>query len=154
MSIPTSATTPPSPISIPTKRERVGCSPWSKRSARKATTSGTAAIRIAASEDDTRCSPNAISGNGIVISNRAKAVSQRSGSPRSAPLRHAIGSSTSAASATRDQATKPGDRSSSTAILMNRYGTPQTTETAANRIQPRGVMRSLSAVPQSRRPPR
>ena len=120
MSMPTNAITPPSPTSIPTKRVRVGCSPRSKRRARKAITSGTAAIRIAASDEDTRCSPNAISGKGIVISNSANAASQRSGRPRRDALRNAIGSRISAASATRDQATKPGERPSSTASLMNR----------------------------------
>ena len=98
--------------------------------------SGSAAIRIAASDEDIRVSPNPISGNGMAISTTAKATSQRSGRPRRAPVLMAIGSSTSAASATRDQATKPGV-SSSTPILMNRYGMPQTTETAANRAQPR-----------------
>ena len=55
----------------------------------------------------------------MVISNNAKMASQRSGSPRRAPLRQATGSSISAAIVTRDQATKPGDMSS-TATLMNR----------------------------------
>ena len=98
----------------------MGRSEASKRSARKATTSGSDAIRIAASEELMRCSPKPISGKGMQISTTAKATIQRSGSPRSAPVLIATGSSTSAASATRDQATKPGVRPSSTAILMNR----------------------------------
>ena len=120
MSMPTSAITPASPTSIPAKRVRVGCSARSKRSARKATTSGTAAIRIAASDEDTRTSPKAISGNGTVISQKAKRASQRSArQPAQRARRHAIGSRIAAAIATRDHATKPGDRSS-TATLMNR----------------------------------
>ena len=40
----------------------------SKRIASSATISGTQAIRIAASDDETCCSPAAISGNGSAIS--------------------------------------------------------------------------------------
>ena len=40
----------------------------SKRIASSATSSGTQAIRIAVSDEDTRCSPAAISGNGSAIS--------------------------------------------------------------------------------------
>ena len=46
-------------------------SAWSKRSASSATISGTEAIRIAASDEETVCSPAAISGNGITISTTA-----------------------------------------------------------------------------------
>ena len=120
MSIPTSAITPASPTSIPTKRVRVGCSARSKRSARKATTSGTAAIRIAASDDETRCLAEGDQRErDRDLAEARTAASQRSGSPRSAPVRQAIGSRIAAAIATRDHATKPGDRSS-TATLMNR----------------------------------
>ena len=128
---------------MPASRVGVGRSASSKRIARTAITSGSAAIRIAARDDEMRCSPKPISGNGMQISTMAKATSQRSGSPRRAPVLMATGSSTSAASATRDHATKPGVRPSSTAILMNRYGIPQTTETAANSAQPRAVTRLL-----------
>jgi hypothetical protein len=96
-------------------------------------------MRIAARDEEMCCSPKPISGNGIAISTAANATSQRSGRPRSAPVLIASGSSTSAARATRDQATKPGV-SSSTPILMNRYGMPQITEMAANRTQPRALM--------------
>ena len=68
MSRPTSATTPANPISSPNRRAPVARSAWSNRSASRATISGTEAIRIAANEDETCCSPAAISGNGITIS--------------------------------------------------------------------------------------
>ena len=42
--------------------------------------------------------------------------------------------------ASRDHATRLGEISS-TAILMNRYGMPQITETAANSVQARALMR-------------
>ncbi len=138
--MPTSAATPASPTSMPTSRVGVGRSERSKRRARPATNSGTAAIRIAASDEGRCSSPNAIIGNGIVISTKAKAASQRRSRPRRAPRRYAIGSRMSAAIATRDHATKPAD-SSSTATLMKKYGTPQSTETHANRNQPRGLKR-------------
>ncbi len=75
---------------------------------------------MAASDEEMRCSPKPINGKGMQISAIAKATSQRSGKPRRAPVLRATGSSTSAASATRDQATNPGVSPSSTAILMNR----------------------------------
>jgi hypothetical protein len=78
------------------------------------------AIRIAASDEEMRCSPNPISGKGMTISAVANSTSQRGGNPRRAPVLQATGSSSAAARATRDQATKPGVRPSSTAILMNR----------------------------------
>src|SRR5947208_3130252 len=59
--------------------------------------------------------------------------------PRSAPSRHAAGTRTTAAMATRPQATTPGEKSP-TAILMNRYGMPQRAETAANVTHARAVI--------------
>ena len=53
---------------VPTNRLPVTRSERSKRSARTATIRGTEAIRIAASDEETCCSPAAISGNGIAIS--------------------------------------------------------------------------------------
>ena len=47
--------------------------------------------------------------------------------------------------ASRDQATRLGEISS-TAILMNRYGMPQITETAANSAQPRALTRPASGL--------
>ena len=44
-------------------------------------------MRIAVSDDEMRCSPKPIKGNGMDISTAAKATSQRRGSPRSAPVR-------------------------------------------------------------------
>jgi hypothetical protein len=82
--------------------------------------SGSVATRMAASDDDTTCSPAAMSGNGRTISATANAATGPSGSPRSIPRFHAIGSRIAVASATRANETKPGDRPSSTAILMNR----------------------------------
>jgi hypothetical protein len=49
----------------------VARSAWSKRSASTATSSGTDAMMIAATEESTCCSPAAISGNGIEISRNA-----------------------------------------------------------------------------------
>ena len=82
----------------------------------------------------------------MAISTIAKTRSGQRRRPRNAPSLMATGSRTAAASASRDQATKPGDISS-TAILMNRYGMPQTTETAANSVQPRGLTRPPSGTP-------
>ncbi len=70
-SIPTSAITPAKPISRPTSLIPVTRSEWSKRTASTATSSGAAAMMIAASEESMCCSPQAISGNGIVISTSA-----------------------------------------------------------------------------------
>ena len=56
----------------------------SKRIASTATISGTEAIRIAVSDEDTYCSPAAISGNGSVISITAYAAIQPQ-RPRSWP---------------------------------------------------------------------
>src|SRR5438093_13424027 len=52
----------------------------------------------------------------------------------------AMGRSNTAASATRDQATKAGAMPASTAILMNKYGTPQITEQSTKSAHARGVM--------------
>src|SRR4051794_33732146 len=84
-----------------------------------------------------------MSGNGMHTSLTANAVSQPRWrrSPRRAPVRAAIGSSTAAPSATRDQATKMGGTPSSTAILMNRYGMPQIRDIAANSPHARADMR-------------
>ena len=136
---PTSATTPAKPISSPARREPVARSPGSKRTASTATISGTDAIRIAASDEDTCCSPAAMSGNGIEISTTAKIASQRS-RPRtepSTPARWASASRTAAPSHTRVHARNAGGTPSSTATLMNRYGMPQRVETAANAVQAR-----------------
>src|SRR5215510_12370060 len=140
-STPSSATTPATPISRPTRRMPVARSAWSNQIAITATVSGRDAIRIAVSDDETCCSPKLISGNGTTTSANAKAASAptRLRSPLSAPSRQAIGSSTAAASTTRPHATNAGD-SSSTASLMNRYGIPQRTETAANRAQARALI--------------
>src|SRR5919198_5046748 len=75
------------------------------------------------------------------ISNSANAASHgsRRRSPRRAPTCAAIGTSTQAASATRDHATKSGGTPWSTAILMKRYGMPQIRDIAANRNQARGL---------------
>ena len=55
-------------MNSPTRRVPPTRSEWSKRSASSAMISGTDAIRIAASDDATCCSPAAISGNGMQIS--------------------------------------------------------------------------------------
>ena len=121
---------------MPASRVRVGRSAWSKRVASSATNSGTAAIRIAASDELTCTSPKPSSGHGTAISTAANTVSvrQRAPRPRSAPSLQATGSSTSRGEASRDHAMTLGE-TSSTAILMNRYGMPQITETAANSAQ-------------------
>jgi hypothetical protein len=97
---------------------------------------------IAASEEDTCCSPAAISGNGSEISTTPNTASQRQ-RPRSAPrlpARHASASSTAAPSTTRTHARKIGETPSSTAILMNRYGIPHRVDTAANATHARELM--------------
>src|SRR5262249_1137188 len=97
---------------------------------------------IAASDDGTRSSPIASIGNGITISTTANAISQRhrSRTVRSVPPRHASASSTTAPRVTRPQASTGAVTPWSTAILMNRYGTPQMIEAAANASQARRVM--------------
>ena len=104
--------------------------------------SGAAAMMIAATDESTCCSPAAMSGKGMVISNTAKAATQRQRPRRvpSVPARQASASSTNAASTTRDQARKAGGMPSSTATLMNRYGTPQTSDIAANPAHARALM--------------
>src|SRR3954469_760495 len=88
----------------------------------------------------------------------ANAASQgnRARRPRSAPVRAAIGSSTSAPSATRDQATNAGGTPWFTAILMNRYGTPQMRDIAAKSVQARAdtaMPRGGGSAPAARQPP-
>jgi hypothetical protein len=65
---------PDRPTSRPTSREPPTRSSWSKRIASAAIVSGRAEMRIAANDDDTRSSPNAMSGNGMTISSSAKAA--------------------------------------------------------------------------------
>src|SRR3954468_9294297 len=142
MSIPTSATTPPRPISRPTRRRPDTRSDSSKRSASSATMSGAAAMMIAATEESTCCSPAAMSGKGTAISKIANATSHRP-RPRtepSVPARHASASRTTAASTTRDHARNAGGTPSSTATLMNRYGTPQIVDIAKKPAHARALM--------------
>src|SRR3954451_480578 len=144
MSIPTSATTPPRPTSRPTSRRPPTRSDSSKRSASSATISGAAAMMIAATDESTWRSPLAISGNGTAISKIAKASSHRP-RPRprsepSVPARQARPRSTTAASTTRDHARNAGGTPSSTAILMNRYGTPQIVDIAKKPAHARALM--------------
>ena len=116
---------------------------WSIRNASSAVTSGSEAIRIAASEDETCCSPSGISHQGSPHSAIENATSGRAfaRSPSRYPSFQAIGSSSAAPIATRPHATSIGDAPPSSATLMNRYGTPQMTETEANRIQARRDIR-------------
>ena len=113
----------------------------SNRIASTAMISGTAAMMIAARLESMCCSPAAISGNGIEISSSAYSASHfpRPFSVRSDPARHASASSTTAASTTRDHATNAGDSPSSTAILMNRYETPQSTDIVPNPAHARAL---------------
>ena len=137
-SMPTSTITPANPISRPTRRSPVARSAWSKRIAITATISGTEAIRIAVSDEDTYCSPAAISGNGSVISITAKTAIQRQ-RPRtwaSTPARQASASSSAAPIAIRTKERKTGETPSSIAILMKRYGTPQISAIATNAAHP------------------
>src|SRR3954447_9854145 len=142
MSIPTSATTPARPISSPTRRRPDTRSDASKRSASSATISGAAAMMIAATDESTCCSPAAMSGNGTAISNSANATSHRPRPRRdgSVPARHASAGSTTAASTTRDHARNAGGTPSSTATLMNRYGTPQIVDIAKKPAHARALM--------------
>src|SRR5436190_7988734 len=145
-SIPTSAITPTNPISSPRARIGVGLSEWSKRMASSAPMSGTAATMIAASDEETRCSPIASIGKGIATSTTANASSQRH-RPRtlaSVPARQASASSTTAPSVTRPQARAGAVTPWSTAILMNRYGTPQMTEASAKASHARRVITASS----------
>ncbi len=108
--------------------------------------SGTAAIMIAASDDETNRSPTgmAVKGTAISITEKATTARQRSRTPRNAPTRHATGNSTTAPSATRLQARNTGGTSSS-ATLMKKYGTPHSTETVAKAIQARRVTAGMVA---------
>src|SRR4051794_9679447 len=83
-----------------------------------------------------------MSGNGTAISKIANASSHRPRPRRddSVPARHASASSTTAASTTRDHARNAGGTPSSTATLMNRYGTPQIVDIAKNPAHARALM--------------
>src|SRR3954465_14114294 len=142
MSMPTRATPPPGPLSNPTTRRPDTRSDSWKRRASSATISGAAAMMIAATDESTCCSPLAMSGNGTAISKSANATSHRH-RPRSepsVPARRASASSTAAASTTRDQARNAGGTPSSTATLMNRYGTPQIVDIAKKPAHARTLM--------------
>ena len=67
MSTPSSAATPPNPITSPASRSPVGLSSGARRTDSSATISGMEAIRIAASDDET-CSPAGMSRNGTATS--------------------------------------------------------------------------------------
>lgn len=141
-SIPTSATTPPKPMSRPSARSRVGRSLWSKRRARTAPIRGTEATTIAASDEDTRCSPKAMAGNGMVTSTIAYRASQRRYRRigPSTPARQPSSRSTTAPSVIRPQASVNGVIPPRTAMRTNRYGMPQMTEAAANAPQARRLI--------------
>src|SRR3954454_8436169 len=83
-----------------------------------------------------------MSGNATAISKIANASSDRPRLRRddSVPARHASASSTTAASTTRDHARNAGGTPSSTATLMNRYGTPQIVDTAKTPAHARARM--------------
>src|SRR3954451_6507405 len=149
MSMPTSATTPPRPISKPTSRRPDTRSDSSKRRASSATISGAAAMMIAATDESTCCSPLAMSGNGTAISKSANATSHRHRrrSDTGVPARRASTSSTAAASTTRDQARNAGGTPSSTATLMNRYGTPQIVDIAKKPAHARTLMQRAYSGP-------
>ena len=68
MSTPSSATTPPNPTTSPASRGPVGVSSGERRTDSRATISGMEAIRIAASDEEMRCSPRAMSRNGTATS--------------------------------------------------------------------------------------
>src|SRR3954462_14394592 len=90
-----------------------------------------------------------MSGNGTAISKIAKASSHRPRPPGagSVPARHASASSTTAASTTRDQARNAGGTPSSTATLMNRYGTPQIVDIAKKPAHARTLMQRAYSGP-------
>src|SRR4051812_40988707 len=134
-------------MSSPTSREPVGGPDGEKRIDSTATISGIEAMRIAVSDEEMCCSPTEISVNGMTISVAVYAAIGAAWprSPRSAPRRAASGSSSTAASATRDHATKAGGTSASTATLMKKYGTPQITELAANSAHARALTGSSRA---------
>ena len=67
-STPSSATTPPNPTTRPASRSPVGVSSGERRTDSSATISGMEAIRIAASDEEMRCSPRAMSRNGTATS--------------------------------------------------------------------------------------
>ena len=110
---------------------------------------------IAATDESTWRSPAAMSGNGTAISkNREReqppaAAAQRRERPRPPGEReqHA------AASTTRDHARNAGGTPSSTATLMNRYGTPQIVDIAKKPAHARTlIVRGYSAGGGARRP--
>src|SRR3954469_11032215 len=104
--------------------------------------SGAAAMMMAATDESTWRSPAAMSGNGMAISNSANSAShrQRPRSVGSVPARQANASRTDAPRTARAQATTAGGTPSSTAILMNRYGMPQTVDMAAKPAHARALM--------------
>ena len=104
-------------------------------------TSGTAAIKSAVSELEMRVSaePRSTHGSAISIAANASTGRQCGRRTRSSRRAAAIGSRSSAAMPVRASTSIDG-LTSSTATLISRYGTPQMTHIAANRIQPRAVI--------------
>ena len=103
-----------------------------------AATIGTPATNRAASDDEIRVSAQPSIKKGTAISITAKTTTHPSTGRNAGnrPRVAATGRSTAAARATRPHTTTLGLRSS-TAILMNRYGKPQITDSARNSTQPR-----------------
>ena len=132
----------------PRKRRRSTRSLGSKRSARSAIMSGTAATMIAASDEATWRSPAAISGNGKTISAprmRAASASACARSP-SVPAAPGHAATITAPREIRAHARNSGGMPPSTATRMNRYGIPHSTDTAANAAHARAFTDRLSQV--------
>src|SRR5215469_17258366 len=89
---------------------------------------------MAATEESTCRSPEAMSGKGMTSSATAKATShfRRCRIASATPNFQLKASRTAAPSTTRAQATKAGGTPSSTAILMSRYGMPHKIDTVIN----------------------
>ena len=111
--------TPQKPIASPAIRSAPMRSLTPNSGAMRTTVSGTVAIRMPVSDELIHCSPIAISENGMTSSATANAVTAVlcANAFCREPRRHAIGTSTMAASAIRPHAMHTGDRSCKASLM-------------------------------------
>ena len=119
VSRPTIAMTPQKPIARPAIRSAPMRSLTPNSGAMRTTVSGTVAIRMPVSDELIHCSPIAISENGMTSSATANAVTAVlcANAFCREPRRHAIGTSTMAASVIRPHAMHTGDRSCKASLM-------------------------------------
>jgi len=119
VSRPTIAMTPQKPIASPAMRSALMRSFTPNSGAITTTLKGTVAIRMPVSDELIHCSPIAISENGTTSSATAKVETATlcANARCREPRRHAIGTSTMAASVMRPHATHTGGRSCRASLM-------------------------------------